>query len=501
MVDDAQAGLEQALGQDERAEQHQASDRPASPITHGRPATHEHAGGPTRFGRGWIPGERDIGLPDDDLASALSFRGEGPLGCAPFAAPSAASSTALHAWDAGRKVRFLDRLSEKGDVRAAAAFVGMSRQSAYVMRRRDVVFAQGWVAAMVLARRHAEEVLATRALDGVEEPVWFRGELVGARRRFDGRLLLAHLERLDRAAEEHSRGEAALELADRFDELLAMVAGARPEDGFFQTPCNNEPEPVLPLDRGIYAERWARRAYAEVKWDWKEAVHNGEAEAGDGPELDEDDFRVEYAADWDAWHDEAVAAVDAALAGVEIKSAGGGAARPEDLAEATGRTDGGEERQEQGCEVGREVGEFSPKGVSTVSTARDQAEDYGPELGPEVDGGSGVSVRLGGDSAGNALAIAPLSHVKVDAVLPPPPPTIASADFPTLINQGVTSDRLAVVQSSEDKTASSTRPLPARRMPTCWAAASDKSMTRFEWNGPRSLMVTTTVSPVLGLVT
>lgn len=41
-------------------------------------------------------------------------------------------------------------------------------------------------------------MLVTRALDGVEVPVWFRGEKVGTRRLYDTRLLLAHLGRLDR---------------------------------------------------------------------------------------------------------------------------------------------------------------------------------------------------------------------------------------------------------------------------------------------------------------
>ncbi|MFD1958902.1 hypothetical protein ACFSHP_07045 [Novosphingobium panipatense] len=96
----------------------------------------------------------------------------------------------------------------------------MSRTSAYLLRRRDAAFAAGWEAALVLARRHVEEVLATRALDGVEEAVWFRGELVGSRRRYDTRLLLAHLARLDRVAEETA------DHAGRFDEALALVAGS-----------------------------------------------------------------------------------------------------------------------------------------------------------------------------------------------------------------------------------------------------------------------------------
>jgi hypothetical protein len=44
--------------------------------------------------------------------------------------------------------------------------------------------------------------MGDRALEGTVEEVWFRGELVGHRRRYDSRLLLAHLARLDKLTEE-----------------------------------------------------------------------------------------------------------------------------------------------------------------------------------------------------------------------------------------------------------------------------------------------------------
>ena len=47
----------------------------------------------------------------------------------------------------------------------------------------------------------------------------------------------------------------------------------------------------------------------------------------------------------------------------------------------------------------------------------------------------------------------------------------------------------------------STRPLPACAMPMRAAAAYERSMMRSEWNGPRSLMRTTTDWPVFTLVT
>lgn len=126
------------------------------------------------------------------------------------------------AFTSERQVRFLDALAAGGNVRAACALVGVSAETAYRARRRDAVFAAGWAGALVLAREHAEAVLADRALNGVEEAVFYHGEEVARRRRFDGRLLLAHLARLDRRCDAHDGALAA----ERFDEILAVLGGA-----------------------------------------------------------------------------------------------------------------------------------------------------------------------------------------------------------------------------------------------------------------------------------
>ena len=97
-----------------------------------------------------------------------------------------------------RQVVFLLALAATGAVRSAAARSGVSHQTAYRARLADAVFARGWNAALLAARAQAEEVLAVRAIDGVEEEVMYHGEVVATRRRFDARLLLAHLARLDR---------------------------------------------------------------------------------------------------------------------------------------------------------------------------------------------------------------------------------------------------------------------------------------------------------------
>jgi len=96
---------------------------------------------------------------------------------------------------------FLKSLQFSGNVRLACRAARVSAQTAYRARRRSPGLARAWDAALLAARDHAEQVLADRALNGVEEAVFYHGEEVARRRRYDSRLLLAHLARLDRLAE------------------------------------------------------------------------------------------------------------------------------------------------------------------------------------------------------------------------------------------------------------------------------------------------------------
>lgn len=101
-----------------------------------------------------------------------------------------------------RQVEFLHALAECGAVRNASARIGVSYRTVYRERRANAAFRRAWDAALLSARALSEDVLACRALDGVEEVVWFRGEEVGRRVRYDSRLLLAHLARLDKLTED-----------------------------------------------------------------------------------------------------------------------------------------------------------------------------------------------------------------------------------------------------------------------------------------------------------
>ncbi|MDZ4274900.1 MAG: hypothetical protein U0995_02600 [Erythrobacter sp.] len=142
-------------------------------------------------------------------------------GTAPAAHTSAADPAHLSA-DLARETQaaFLRTLAQWGNVRAAAQQVGVSRQHLYRMRRASAQFRELWDAALVIARPQVEEVLADRALNGVTESVFYHGEEVATRTRFDSRLLLAHLARLDRLETQAGINRAGQEFDMRLDRLL-----------------------------------------------------------------------------------------------------------------------------------------------------------------------------------------------------------------------------------------------------------------------------------------
>lgn len=220
--------------------------------------------------------------------------------------PITSETIAERGWTPERRTQFLDYLADYGNVRAACLRVGLSREAAYRLRRRDAAFARGWAAALVLAHQKIVDVLADRAIDGIEEEVWHRGELVGTRRKYDTRLLLALIARLDKMVE----GGAGVKDAARFDELLACIAGESvPED------LGSEDD-ILPLDREEAAREAAARAEDAVRYPDRAEGEEGTAEATD-PEAHEDACmeaffrgRARGLWRWDTWHDNACGYVD-----------------------------------------------------------------------------------------------------------------------------------------------------------------------------------------------
>ncbi len=105
-------------------------------------------------------------------------------------------------WTPERQRGFIHALSKIGVVSFAASCVGMSRKSAYALLKRagpDSGFAHAWRAALPMGRTNTWFATVDRALNGVEEPYFYRGIQRGTRRVYNDRVLIAAFRAIERA--------------------------------------------------------------------------------------------------------------------------------------------------------------------------------------------------------------------------------------------------------------------------------------------------------------
>ena len=101
-------------------------------------------------------------------------------------APSEAKKRRAPAW---RKV-FLEALRNTGNVTLAADTAGVHRSTAYYAKEEGQDFAERWEEAMDVAGATMEQEARRRAMEGVLEPVFYKGEPIGAIRKFSDTLLM-----------------------------------------------------------------------------------------------------------------------------------------------------------------------------------------------------------------------------------------------------------------------------------------------------------------------
>ncbi len=102
-------------------------------------------------------------------------------------------------WTEEKQRRFIEVLADTGLVGTAVKAVGLTRESAYRLRR--AAGAEAFAAAWDAARHHAggliEDIAFERAIEGVGVPVFNEhGEEIASRTRYDNRLLVFLLRRL-----------------------------------------------------------------------------------------------------------------------------------------------------------------------------------------------------------------------------------------------------------------------------------------------------------------
>jgi hypothetical protein len=112
-------------------------------------------------------------------------------------------------WTPHRQADFIGFLAETGSVAEAARRVGLSKESAYRLRRRRGAegFARAWDEAVAAgsgadfgpARKFTDGEVAARALGVTLQVRMRRGRYVGTVEKSSAVMLLRHLARLDRA--------------------------------------------------------------------------------------------------------------------------------------------------------------------------------------------------------------------------------------------------------------------------------------------------------------
>jgi hypothetical protein len=95
-------------------------------------------------------------------------------------------------WTPERQARFIEVLADTGSVQAACKAVDMSQPGAYQLRRQPGAesFRAAWQAALDLGVQRIEDVAMDRALNGVAEPLYSYGKLIGTRTKYNDRLLM-----------------------------------------------------------------------------------------------------------------------------------------------------------------------------------------------------------------------------------------------------------------------------------------------------------------------
>jgi hypothetical protein len=88
---------------------------------------------------------------------------------------------------------FFEWLSQGYPVSAAAEMARYSRTIVYRWRTQDRDFAERWNLSLRISLDTAREEAMRRIFDGVEEPVFQKGAVVGTRRKYSERLLIEWL--------------------------------------------------------------------------------------------------------------------------------------------------------------------------------------------------------------------------------------------------------------------------------------------------------------------
>ena len=160
-------------------------------------------------------------------------------------------------WTPERQSGFIEALAECGCVREACERIGMGVSAAYALRRRAdaQAFRLAWDAALDYAVRRLSDAAFARAIHGVAQPVFYQGEQIGERRRYDERLTMFLLRYRDPLrygpwldkdpAEQHADGPALI-LARLVNQLVEQAYERVLREEEWKARPAADPEPHAP---------------------------------------------------------------------------------------------------------------------------------------------------------------------------------------------------------------------------------------------------------------
>lgn len=199
------------------------SHEPQSP----HPCSTPHSAPTTWLERGPAPAydtEPESELTEEALAQLVALARRNPDVLADAISHASPGDVRHDGWTPFSRRLFLQVLSETGKISTACEWTGLTRQSAYALRARDALFAAGWDAACELARAPLADALYEKAIDGVTDTILKDGKIVAERRRFDSRLSIAVLHRLDKRCDRAAGlGSHHLEAVRHWDQWLTLV--------------------------------------------------------------------------------------------------------------------------------------------------------------------------------------------------------------------------------------------------------------------------------------
>ena len=122
---------------------------------------------------------------------------------------------------------FLSTLRDTGNVSASARAAKVTRYSAYEKRMHDDEFRQLWVSALESSLDDLEESLRSRALEGIDKPIFYGGEKVGDVKSYNDNLgmffLKARRKKVFGEASSESEAEQNLDASSVRQRLLTKL--------------------------------------------------------------------------------------------------------------------------------------------------------------------------------------------------------------------------------------------------------------------------------------